>query len=421
MAKTIITAALTGAVTPAGYHIPETPEQIVQAAYECWQLGAAVVHIHTRAADGKGAMNTQAFREIMEGIRAHKDCDVIINCTSSGASPEHPATDEERFLHHMTVPGIEMGSYDAGSFNWMPGGVFVNSPQFLQKLGDAYLEKGIKPEIEIFDAGMLGIADYFVKKGHLSTPCHYQFCLGVLGGMPATVENLIYLKDRIPAGSTWSAFGIGAAVPVRDISPDSGLIDAVSLMTGGAGGTLVRVVALLFLVTLFGNMISWSMGVNSTAAYAADRGDMPAVFARRWKRNDMPVGSAVTSGIVASAVCLLGAVMERLSPDSSLFWSFFALNLVMLLLSYLPVFPAFLTLRRKFPDRERPFRVPGRSGFLKWLAYVPMALIILSIIFTAVPLSWDRETLTGVLPITVGSVLSVLLGEVLIAARRPQH
>ena len=211
MAKTIITAALTGAVTPAGYHIPETPEQIVQAAYECWQLGAAVVHIHTRAADGKGAMNTQAFREIVEGIRAHKDCDVIINCTSSGASPEHPATDEERFLHHMTVPGIEMGSYDAGSFNWMPGGVFVNSPQFLQKLGDAYLEKGIKPEIEIFDAGMLGIADYFVKKGHLSTPCHYQFCLGVLGGMPATVENLIYLKDRIPTGSTWSAFGIGAA------------------------------------------------------------------------------------------------------------------------------------------------------------------------------------------------------------------
>ena len=91
----------------------------------------------------------------------------------------------------------------------MPGGVFVNSPQFLQKLGDLYMEKGIKPELEIFDAGMLGVASYFVKKGHLSTPCHYQFCLGVLGGMPATVENLLYLVQHIPAGSTWSAFGVG--------------------------------------------------------------------------------------------------------------------------------------------------------------------------------------------------------------------
>ena len=210
MAKTIITAALTGAVTPAGYKIPETPEQIVEEAYACWKAGAAVVHIHTRAEDGLGAMNTDAFRKIVEGIRAHKDCDVIINCTSSGASPAHPATDEERYRHHETVPGIEMGSYDAGSFNWMPGGVFMNTPQFLEKLGDLYMEKGIKPEIEIFDVGMLGIADYFVKKGHLPTPCHYQFCLGVLGGMPATVENLLYLKDHIPAGSTWSAFGVGA-------------------------------------------------------------------------------------------------------------------------------------------------------------------------------------------------------------------
>lgn len=208
--KVIITAALTGSVTPAGYDIPETPEQIAQAAYECWKLGAAVVHIHTRADDGLGAMNTAAFAEIVKRIRAYEDCDVVINCTSSGISPEHPATDEERYLHHLTVSGIEMGSYDAGSFNWLPTGVFLNSPGFLQKLGDVYLERGIKPEIEIFDAGMLGVADYFVKKGHLSTPCHYQFCLGVLGGMPATVENLLYLKNHIPEGSTWSAFGVGA-------------------------------------------------------------------------------------------------------------------------------------------------------------------------------------------------------------------
>ena len=215
----------------------------------------------------------------------------------------------------------------------------------------------------------------------------------------------------------FSAFGIGAAVPTSEISVDSGLIDAVSLMTGQAGGVLVGGVALLFLITLFGNMISWSMGVNSTAAYAADRGDMPAVFARRSKRNGMPVGSALTSGIVASLVCMLGIVIERVSPDSSLFWSFFALNLVMLLLSYVPVFPAFLKLRRSDPATPRPFRVPGSPGFLKWLAYVPMVLILVSIVFTAVPLSLDKQTLSTYLPITIGSVLAILLGELLIAGR----
>lgn len=219
----------------------------------------------------------------------------------------------------------------------------------------------------------------------------------------------------------FSAFGIGAAVPTRDISADSGLIDAVSLITGQSGGVLVRAVALLFLITLFGNMISWSMGVNSTAAYAADNGDMPAVFARRRAKNDMPVGAALTSGIVASLVCLLGVLIELISPDSSLFWSFFALNLVMLLLSYVPVFPAFLKLRRDDPDTERPFRVPG-SGFLLGLtAFVPMLLILVSVLFTAVPLSLDRETLSNYLPITIGSVISIALGELLIALREKKQ
>ena len=215
----------------------------------------------------------------------------------------------------------------------------------------------------------------------------------------------------------FSAFGIGAAVDVREISVDSGLIDAVALMTGRTSGWFVGAVALLFLITLFGNMISWSMGVNATAAYAAARGDMPAVFSRRWAKNDMPVGAALTSGVVASAVCILGVIIELLSPASSLFWSFFALNLVMLLLSYVPVFPAFLRLRARDPDAERPFRVPGGRGLLRTLAYVPMALILISIFFTAVPLSTDSETLSYYLPITVGSLISIAIGEVLIAAR----
>jgi uncharacterized protein (DUF849 family) len=214
MAKTIITAALTGAVTPAGYDIPETPEAIANDAYEAWKLGAAIVHLHMRDDDGLGVMDKEKFRETIRLIRSHEDCDVVINCTSSGdnrVSGGDAAGNAKRMEHHRELDGIEMGSYDAGSFNWMPGGVFMNTPQFLQELGDLYVERGIKPEIEIFDAGMLGVTDYYVKKGHLPANNHYQFCLGVLGAMPATVDNLLYLRNRLPDGSTWSAFGVGLA------------------------------------------------------------------------------------------------------------------------------------------------------------------------------------------------------------------
>ena len=211
--------------------------------------------------------------------------------------------------------------------------------------------------------------------------------------------------------------GIGAAIPTSEISVDSGLIDAVMLMSGTETGLFISLVALLFLVTLFGNMISWSMGVNSTAAYAADNGDMPKFFTKRWSKNEMPIGSALMNGIVASGVVLLGVVVNIVAPDSQLFWSFFALNLVLLLMSYIPIFPAFLKLRKSDPDAERPVKVPGGPIMLKIMAYVPIALIIISIFFTAFPLSFDAATLSTVLPITIGAIISVILGEILIIAR----
>ena len=210
------------------------------------------------------------------------------------------------------------------------------------------------------------------------------------------------------------AFGIGAAIPTDQISSDSGLLDAMMLITGKTGGVFIAIMALLFLLTLFGNMISWSLGVNSVAAYAADQHDLPRVFRIRSKKNDMPVGSALMNGIVASIVVVIGAFL----PNSDLFWSFFALNLVMFLLSYLPIFPAFLKLRKTDPDHERPFKVPGGPMFLKVLAVVPMILIVIALIFTAVPLSLDAETLTATLPITIGAVIFLILGEVIIRVSR---
>lgn len=213
MKKTIITAALTGAITPPGYDLPETPEQIAETAYECWKLGAAVVHLHMRDENGMGVMDPQRFQKTVALIRAHEDCDVIINCTSSG---DHRVSDDSdygnarRMEHFQQVEEIEMGSFDAGSFNWgVPGGIFCNSQKFLMALGKTYQEHNVKPELEIFDAGMLGVIDAYVKNGTLKPPLQIQFCLGVLGGMAATPADLQYLVDRLPEGCTWSAFGIG--------------------------------------------------------------------------------------------------------------------------------------------------------------------------------------------------------------------
>ncbi len=212
-------------------------------------------------------------------------------------------------------------------------------------------------------------------------------------------------------------FGIVSVIPADQVDAASGLIEAVVLMSGQEGGPFISIVALLFMVTLFGNMISWSLGINNTACYAAEHGDMPAPFTRRWARNGMPIGAVFMNGIVAAVVCILGVIMTIVAPESELFWTFFAMNLVLLLLSYLPIFPAFLKLRRTDPDAERPFKVSGSPGMLKIIAYIPMMLIITSIFFCAVPLSFDAEGLASTLPITIGTILCIIVGEILTVVR----
>lgn len=210
----------------------------------------------------------------------------------------------------------------------------------------------------------------------------------------------------------FSAFGIGVAIPTDEISTSSGLIDSFEILLGSSGGWALILVSVLFLLTLFGNMVSWSFGVNSVAAYAADNGDLPKYFGRRSGKYNMPTGAAVMNGYLASAIVIIGALL----PESDLFWSFFALNLVMLLVSYIVMFPAFLKLREKDRDAVRPFKVPGSSGMLKVITYVPMVILVISIIFTAIPFSFDYETLAEVLPITVGTIVSLIIGEIIIWA-----
>ena len=148
-------------------------------------------------------MSFEKFEQTVRLIR--KRCDIVLNLTTSGGLG---LTDEIRMKPFIELKP-EIASYDCGSMNWLHTSVFENSPAFLEKLGVAMEENNVKPEIEVFDAGMVYNAIYYMKKGILKPPLHFQFVLGAAGGMDATVENLIFLKSLIPEDSTWGALGIG--------------------------------------------------------------------------------------------------------------------------------------------------------------------------------------------------------------------
>jgi uncharacterized protein (DUF849 family) len=180
-----------------------TPQEIADDVYECYKAGAAICHLHMRDDEGNGTMDTGKFEETVDLIK--KKCDIVINCTTSG---DLNATDESRQAHLRSIRP-ELASYDCGSMNWMHSSLFINHPKFLEQLGMTMQEAGVKPEIEIFDAGMIYNSLYYLKKGVLKAPVHYQLVLGAAGGSTATVENLVYLKNLLPEGCTWGALGIG--------------------------------------------------------------------------------------------------------------------------------------------------------------------------------------------------------------------
>ena len=200
--------------------------------------------------------------------------------------------------------------------------------------------------------------------------------------------------------------GISAAVPTSQLSLDSGIVDAVAAMVG-VSSPLTMVVGVAFLVTLFANMICWSFGVNSVASYAARHGNMPRPFALLSKKTGMPNGSALINGCLASAVLLL---QVPLGEGSDAFWVLFSMNVVFLLMSYIPMFPAFWRLR-KYDGRPRVFRAPFEGKALAVALTIPVVELVLSIVATIVPLNGSATEMAK-LPILLGVVVCVALGEV---------
>lgn len=203
MDKLIITVALTGAeVTRANNpNLPITPAEIAEAALQCFQAGAAMVHLHVRNNDETPTQAAEIFKETIELIKAK--CGLIIQVSTGGAVGMTP---EERLQPVYLKP--EMATLSTGSVNFGDD-VFLNPPFYLEKFAKVMQEQGVKPEIEIFDMGMINNALQLVKKGLLTKPLHFDFVMGVPGGIPGTIKNLLYLSESIPSGSTWSVAGMG--------------------------------------------------------------------------------------------------------------------------------------------------------------------------------------------------------------------
>ncbi len=209
MSKLIITCALCGVGTTKEQNpnVPITPDEIAADGLECVKAGASILHVHVRDAKGVNVMDKDIFAEVVGKIRekvTQAGLDVVINVTTSGSKFSY-----EQRMSHLEVVKPEMCSYDPGTMNWANSYVFLNEPKFLEELGTLTQELGVKPEIEIFDAGMIGNVNHYLKKGFLKTPLHCQLVLGVPGGMPGNAESVAYLLPKIPADSTWSITGIG--------------------------------------------------------------------------------------------------------------------------------------------------------------------------------------------------------------------
>lgn len=237
MDKIIITVAVTGSLNSREQnpHIPYTTEEIVEATVESWKAGASVVHLHVREpSTGKPIQDIYLFKKTIERIR--KECDIIVNA-STGGGPG--MTFEERIA---IIPALskdqnlkpEMASLNAGSLNYgilsrkkrafVLDAVQENPWSKLLYFADTMTHYGVKPEIEIYEAGMINNARVLHEIGALREPLHFQFVLGVLGGMQATVDNLVFLKNSIPPGSTWSLCTVGL---------DIFSLGAVAIVAGG--------------------------------------------------------------------------------------------------------------------------------------------------------------------------------------------
>ncbi|MDQ3693375.1 MAG: 3-keto-5-aminohexanoate cleavage protein [Chloroflexota bacterium] len=203
----ILSAATTGSWTTKAQNpaVPITAEEIATAVIACAHAGAAIAHIHVRDDAGLVSCDPVRYARVRSLVEA-AGRDVIINMSTGGGAGQ--TTDEERLAPVALAP--EIASLDCGSLNF-GSRVFVNSPDFLQTLSRRMLRHGVRPEIECFEPGHVWNALRLIDDGLLRPPYWFQFVLGVRGGSPPTVKQLVHLVEMLPPGAHWSVCGIGRA------------------------------------------------------------------------------------------------------------------------------------------------------------------------------------------------------------------
>ncbi|MBW2204365.1 MAG: 3-keto-5-aminohexanoate cleavage protein [Deltaproteobacteria bacterium] len=208
MDRVIITAAITGSRTTRDVapYIPITPEEITQSSIECWNAGASIVHIHVRdPKTGLGTQDLELFRQVVDPLREKTD---LVLCLTTSGIPGRNLPIEAR-LHPLEL-NPDLASLDAGSIN-LGERVFSNPPEFLDAAAKMMKQKRVKPEIEIFDSGMIIASLRMRDDGKLEEPLYFQFVLGTHWGAPATPKSLLHLYEHIPDNAAWSVIGIGKA------------------------------------------------------------------------------------------------------------------------------------------------------------------------------------------------------------------
>ncbi len=222
--KVVLTCALTGSGDSHLKHpnIPKSPEEIAAAAVEATKAGASIIHMHVRdPKTGTPCRELKYYEETVRLIR-ESDVDVCINITTGMGGdwtphPENPAmpgpgTDmippKER-MEHILKCRPEICTLDCGTINWGQNLLYIATYNQLRESAELIKGSGVTPEVEAFDFGFVWQAKDLIKEGLLPDNTLFQLCMGIPYGTEITPLSFCAMKDLVPNGYEWGAFGIG--------------------------------------------------------------------------------------------------------------------------------------------------------------------------------------------------------------------